>query len=113
MTELLPSILAIANFLFVVAGIGGGWLVLRSSLAKSKDEVQARVLQALQTENELLRSRVERVEKENNRLGTLIQTLIAMLKKSQHIEIEIDGEIITIRSPNGTHSSRIQSTPQP
>lgn len=103
----LASILVVANLIVIVGGVIGGWFVLRSSIAKAESEVQARVREALRDENELLRARVARIEHENKRLDSLIQLLILMLKKTHQIDIDINGEIITMRSSNGVHTSRI------
>lgn len=110
----LASVLAIVNLVLVVGGVVGGYIVMRSAIARTESDVQTRVREALHDENELLQARVMRVERENKRLQDLIQLLIEMLKKTQQIDLDIDGEIITLRSPSGTHISRIpQSGAQP
>lgn len=105
-----PIIFAFGDFIVVVGGIIAGILVIRSSITKAEIAIKERILNDLGKENDLLRNRVERVEKDNKRLENLIQTLMAMLKKIYHIEIEIDGDVVYMRSPNGTHSSRIPTT---
>lgn len=103
MTDL-PSILALANFLILAAGIIGGWFVLRSSIAKSETDVQTRVRAALHDENELLRNRVQRLETENKRLSKLMQLIVTTLKKLHGIELDIEDDVITLRSANGNVS---------
>lgn len=103
----LANLLNIATLLLLIGGIVGGYIVIRSAIAKSESEVQTRVRDALSAENALLRSRVERLEKDNKKLENLIQLFIATLKKTYRIETEIDGDIITMRSSNGTHSTRL------
>lgn len=104
----LANLLTIANLLLLVSGIIGGYIVVRSAISKAESDVQSRVREALSAENELLQARVARLEKENRRVESLMQLLIATLRKTHHIEIEIDGDVITLRSPGGgTHVSRM------
>jgi len=103
------NLLTIAQFILLVGGIIGGYIVLRSALAKSKDEIQERVTDALQAENKLLQSRVDRLDKENKRLWKLVALIEETLKKLYGIELDIDGETITYRGKNGTHVSRIST----
>jgi hypothetical protein len=103
--------LTIFNLIILVAGAGGGIWAFRSALSRAENDVQARVRDALAAENGLLQARVARLEKDNKRLENLMQLLIALLKKTHHIEVEIDGDIVTLRSSNGTHSGRISNAP--
>lgn len=102
--------LAIINLIFLVCGGIGGALVFRSSLRKAESDVQERVLAAMSTENELLQSRVNRVEKENRRLNRVLSLLAVTLKKTHGIELEIDEETIYIRAQSGTHIARLDTT---
>lgn len=106
----LPGWLTILNLILLVGGGIVGFFTVRSAITKANQDTQTRVREALHDENELLAKKVERVEKDNKRLESLIQTLMVMLKKIYHIEIEIDGDIVYMRSPNGTHSSRIPTS---
>lgn len=101
--------LAIINLIFLVAGGIGGTLVFRSSLRKAENDVQERVLQAMSTENELLQSRVNRLEKENRRLNRVLKLLASTLKKTHGIELEIDDETIYVRGQTGTHIARLDT----
>ena len=100
----LASILVIANLVVIIAAIIGGWFVLRSSIAKAETEVQTRVREALSAENELLRGRVQRLEAENKRQAKIMQLIVTTLKKLHSIDIDIDEDTITLRSPNGNVS---------
>lgn len=102
--------LAIINLIFLVAGGIGGTLVFRSSLRKAENDVQERVLQAMSTENELLQSRVNRLEKENRRLNRVLKLLASTLKKTHGIELEIDDETIYVRGQTGTHIAHLDAT---
>lgn len=98
------GILTLANLIILVGGGIGGFLSLRSSLAKSKDEIKERVLNDLSKENEILRNRVQRLEAENKRQAKLIQLLVTTLKKTHGIELDIEEDVVTLRSPNGNVS---------
>ena len=101
--------LTIANLLILVIGSIAGTIVFRSALAKAESDVQERVRNALSAENDLLQSRVNRLEKDNKRLNKLIDLIISTLAKKHRIDIEIDGDIVTVRTQNGAHSARIDS----
>lgn len=96
--------LAIANFLIVILGLGGGVLTFRSALAKSEAAVQERVRAALTDENELLRNRVQRLETENKRQARLMALIVTTLKKLHNIDLDIEEDVITLRSPGGAVS---------
>lgn len=100
----LASILVLVNLVVIIAAIIAGRVVLRSSIAKAETEVQTRVREALSAENELLRGRVQRLETENKRQGKVMQLIITTLKKLHSIDIDIDEDVITLRSPNGNVS---------
>lgn len=102
--------LTIVNLIFLVAGGIGGTFVFRSSLRKAENDVQERVRDALSAENELLQSRVNRLEKENRRLHRVLQLLASTLKKTHGIELEIDDETIYVRTQAGTHIARLDTT---
>lgn len=104
MIDLLPSILAVANLVVIIVGIIAGRIVLKSSIAKSENEIKERILTDLGKENEVLRNRVLRLETENRRMSKLMQLIMTTLKKTHGIELDIDEDVITLRSPNGTVS---------
>ena len=93
--------LAVGNFLIILLGVLGGWIVLRSAIAKSESEVQSRVREALHDENELLRGRIQRLETENKRLSKIMQLLVATLKQLYGIQLDIEEDVITLRNANG------------
>lgn len=102
--------LAIVNFVLLIATMVGGTLVFRSSMASAERDVQKRVSDALEVENEVLQKRFERVEKDNRKLEKLMQLIIITLKKMHGIELEIDDDVITLRSAAGTHIARVDAT---
>ncbi len=102
------QILTVANLVILVVTVGGGYFVLRSTIAKAEIDVQERVRQALHDENELLQSQVERQEKEIKRMRAIFDLLVSMLKRMHGIEIEINGDMVSIHSANGQTSSKIK-----
>lgn len=101
------QILTIANLIVLLMTAGGGYLVLKSTVAKAESDVQERVRGALHDENELLQSQVERQGKEIKRLNAVLEIIFHWLRKSQNIEIEVDGDIVTFRGASGVQVSRI------
>lgn len=100
----LTGTLVIINLAIVVGGIIATRIVLRSSLAKSENEIKERIVADLGKENELLRSRVQRLEAENRRMSKLMQLIITTLKKLHGIDMDIEDDVITLRSANGNVS---------
>lgn len=101
--------LTIVNLIIIVLGTIGGALVFRSSLRKAENDVQERVREALSVENELLQSRVNRLERENKRLNQLIRLIISTLKKTHAIDLEVNEDIVVVRTHGDTHTARIES----
>ena len=100
----LTGTLVIINLAIVVGGIIATRIVLRSSLAKSENEIKERIVADLGKENELLRSRVQRLEAENRRMSKLMQLILTTLKKLHGIDMDIEDDVITLRSANGNVS---------
>lgn len=103
----LTELLTIANLVLIVAVIIGGYLSVKSAITKANQDTQDRVRAALSVENELLAKKVERVERENRRLDKLMQLIVVTLKKTQNIDLEIDDDVIILRTKGTTHTSRI------
>lgn len=98
---ILTEILSLLSPLLVVVGVFAGYISLRSGVAKSEREIGERIRNALHDENNLLQTRVQRVEEENKHLHRVMQLIIETLKKTNGIELEINGDIITLRKSNG------------
>lgn len=104
--------LTIVNFMIVLGGSVASILVLRGTWAQTEKTIQDRVRQALADENELLQSRVERLEKDNSQLHRLIDLIIMTLKKTNKIDIEIDKDMVIVRDQSGNqHAARVDGTP--
>ena len=106
---MLSSVLAIANFVILLLTIIGGYVVIRSSIAKAESDVQERVREGLKAENELLMNRVARLEGDNKKLERQMQSIVTMLKKIYGISLEVDGDVVSFRDKNGRHTTQIDS----
>lgn len=93
----LTEILVVANFVFLLLTIVGGYMVLRSAVAKAEATVQIRVRDALTIENDLLQSRMKRIEGEYRQHKALMRLLIDTLKKQLGLDIELDNDTVIIR----------------
>lgn len=97
----LTEILSVLSFVIVIGGIIAGYFSLTTVLAKSKAEISDRIRDDLSEENNLLRSRMQRVEEDNKHLRRIMELIVQTLKKAQKIDLEIDGDVVTLRYPNG------------
>lgn len=104
MSELLPSILILANLAIIIGGIFATRIVVKSSLAKSETEIKERIVNDLSKENEALRNRLQRIETENKQQARTLQSIITALKKLYNLDLNIDDDAITFRSSNGNVS---------
>jgi hypothetical protein len=100
----LTNLLTLVNLLCLVGGLIGGYIVLRSSITKTKDEVQDRVRDALIAENALLNKRLDRMDIESKKQARVLALIITTMKKLYGIEIDIDEDAITLKSTNGNVS---------
>lgn len=94
---MLTEILVVANFVFLLLTIVGGYMVVRSTVARGAAEVQIHVREALTVENELLQSRMKRLEAEYRQHKALMRLLIDTLKKQLGLDIELDNDTVIIR----------------
>ncbi len=98
------GILTLVNLAIMVGTTLGIVWAFRSSKSRSEREIGERVRLALHEENELLQSRLKRIEGENKHLNDMLQLVIDMLKKTRNITLEIDttNSIVTFRGKDGT-----------
>ena len=112
--DLAPAI----NSLLLIALSMGTFLAFRNGIAKTSIEAQKRAIDALQIELQILKDRVERLEKENEKLLLRGHTIRAALAK-RGIQIIVDDDLITITDDKGgmvqtvpvTHIQGSQGTP--
>jgi hypothetical protein len=103
----LYSFISIISMLLTVAGILGGILAFKNGFTRTANEVQERVINALQQEISVLHMRLADLEAENRRLDQVLITLCEALKK-RGIVVSIDGSLVTVTDGNTTHSVRIK-----
>jgi hypothetical protein len=103
----LTEVLVIANFVFLLLSIIGGYMVVRSTIAKGEAMVQIRVREALTAENDLLQARVKRVEGDFRQCKALMSLLIVTMKKQLGIDIELDDDTVIIRDGKFTRIVRL------
>lgn len=96
------------NIALTLVTIIGGLLAYRSSITRAANEVQERVIAALETEIQTMRNKLEDMAMENTRLCLIIDTICAALR-SRGIAISIDGDMVSIKDSSGASTTtRIQ-----
>lgn len=111
MMEMTVTIVTYLNIAVAVATVLGGAIAFRYGMNRSANEIQERVIHALQSEIQLLQDRVVALEKDNTRLSDIIALIRSALK--QHgLSVTIDGEVISIHDTQGnsTHVTRIHGS---
>ena len=111
--ETTVTIMTYLNIGVAVAMVLGGAIAFRYGMNRTANEIQERVIHALQSEIQLLQDRVVVLEKDNTRLSDIIALIRSALK--QHgLSVTIDGEVISIHDTQGnsTHVSRIHGSNQ-
>ncbi len=106
---LLSEWLPLVNLTFLIFLAIGGFVAYRVGFARTTEEVQERVINALNVEMSLLRDRVLATEKENARLSQIILIITSALKK-WGLSVTIDGELVSISDTKTTQTSRITPT---
>ena len=102
----MSNFLSILNLVLLIATTLGGILAFRHGFTRTANEVQERVIAALNSELAALASRIESMEKENIRLHQIIATICAALKR-RGIAVTIQGDMVNIHDQSGTHTERI------
>lgn len=104
--------LTIVNLFIMIAGPLGGIFIFRSSLAKAKDDVQERVREALEAENQLLQKQLDRQAATLKRMEKILQLIATTLKRTHNIELSIDEDIVILRDikSGNQHSARISGS---
>lgn len=101
--------LSLINMLMTIAITIGGVAAYRHGFTRTANEVQERVINALQSEIRSLHDRIEALEKENTRLGYTLTTMCLALKQ-RGIHVTIDGDIVSIQDRHGasyTYNTRV------
>jgi len=101
------DIFTIINLLLTIGLAAGGAIAFKAGFSKAASEVQERVINALETENESQRERIKDLEQRYERLDQIIGTMCEALKKRGLI-ISVDGNIVNISDGSHTQSVRIK-----
>lgn len=96
----------LVNLAFLIFLAIGGFVAYRVGFARTTEEVQERVINALNVELSMLRDRVLATEKENARLSQILLIITTALKK-WGLSVSIDGELVSITDTKTTQTSRI------
>lgn len=92
--------LSLLNLLITVCLVIGGIAAYRHGFTRTANEVQERVIHALQSEIQSLHDRIEALERENTRLNYIITTMCSALKQ-RGLHVTIDGDIVSIQDHRG------------
>lgn len=107
------TILSILNLVLCLGLALGGFAAFRHGFTRTANEVQERVIHALESEINALKDRLSELEKENVRLTHLIATMRHAMKR-RGLFVTIDGDLVSIRDRAGklTQAARIQGGPR-
>ena len=100
----MPDILttfSIISLILTIAGLLGGFYAFRNGMTRTANEVQERVINALESEIITLRQRLDDMKEDNIRLQLIIDTICAALE-SRGLAVTVDGHMVSIHD---THSS--------
>ena len=92
--------LSLLNLLITVCLVIGGSAAYRHGFTRTANEVQERVIHALQSEIQSLHDRIEALERENTRLNYVISTMCTALKQ-RGLHVTIDGDIVSVQDHRG------------
>src|SRR5258708_33786903 len=104
------QILAILSFFLALVGPLGIVLALRGSKLQEEQKIAERVRDMYHDENELLLSRVTRLEADSKHCNKVIELIIDTLQKDKVITVEVEDSVITPRDDRSTHRSKLSDT---
>ncbi len=108
----MPDPLSLLNLIISIALVVGGFVAYKHGFARTANEVQERVIHALESEIQALHDRISALEQENTRLNQTITTICSALKQ-RGIHVTIDGDIVHLHDITGNehlYTTRIYST---
>jgi urocanate hydratase len=100
--------LSLFNLMMSVCLIIGGYIAYRYGFTRTVNEMQERVIHALQSEVQSMQSRISALEHENKHLNRTIMTICSALMQ-RGIQVDIDGDTLSIHDiasnglPYNTH----------
>lgn len=104
--------IGVVNFLMLFGLLTGTFMSYRNGKMATANEVQDRVINALQHQIDTLQDRLSVQEKENARQGQIINTIKSALKQ-RGLSVTIDGDLISIAGTELMQTSRIQGVDIP
>src|SRR6266852_1584770 len=93
--------LSVISLLLTIGGLLGGLRTIKNNMTRTANEVQERVINALESEITSLRLRLDDMKDENVRLRLIIETICAALK-SRGLAVTIDGDMVSIHDAHGS-----------
>jgi hypothetical protein len=87
--------LSMFSIVLTIASAIGGFYAFRNGLARTANEVQERVIDALDMEMGILRARLTDLERENKRLSQIISAICQTLKR-RGMDVSVEGNLITV-----------------
>jgi hypothetical protein len=102
------DLLSTINFVLILTWIVGGIIAYRSGVERSANQVQERVIGALNVELNSLHAKIDDLKAENTRLSLVIDTICTALRR-RGLAVSIDGAIVSISDQQGLSTmARIQ-----
>jgi len=95
--------LPIINLIITVALSVGGVLAYKQGMAKTANEIQQRVINALNEEINTLKDRINSLEKETKKLRGFIATIKVLLKQ-RSLSLTIDGDTVILHDEKSNSS---------
>jgi hypothetical protein len=92
--------LSVISLLLTIGGLLGGFFAFRNGMTATANEVQERVINALESEIASLRERQDDMKEENIRLRLIIDAICAALK-TRGLAVTIDGHMVSIHDTSG------------
>src|SRR5258708_23342700 len=104
----MSDILSVLNLVLSIGLAVGGLAAFRHGFTRTANEVQERVINALESEINALKDRLDELEKENAHLIQVI-SIIRKALRQRGLYVTIDGELVSIRDRSGklTQATRI------
>ncbi|GCE51102.1 hypothetical protein EI42_04914 [Thermosporothrix hazakensis] len=106
--ETVNTALSTVSILMTLCAVCGGFLAWRTGATRTANEVQQRVIDALNTELDTLRARLDTIAREKTRLEAVIAAICAAMR-NRGMSVDIQGELVLIQDvQGGSIATRIQ-----
>ena len=99
----MSNTLSILNLVLCIGLAIGGVAAFRHGFTRTANEVQERVINALESEINALKDRLSELEKENARLTQVIATIRTAMRR-RGLLVTVEGELVSIRDKSGRFS---------